>query len=296
MDFSNAIIKISDIAIKIQEFVNKIKAIYNKYAEKINGYIDEYTKAINRLMELGETAIDWVSMKIAKVTKKIQDAVDSVLERVNILINQIKVWYDKTINKIKIPITLLCVRGNHEARPGNYTSTCFTIMEEDPIVPSGYYFEPEFPDIWYASDGATFNINGKRCLFIGGAYSIDKEYRIMMGWRWFADEELTDEEMNDILDKVDHKHFDYVFTHTCPEAWQPYDLFLSFVDQSKVSKRMEEFFTTVAGIIDFDHWYFGHFHAHRPGMEIDKTHPGQGQVSMLFDHVELLMSEENEND
>ena len=196
----------------------------------------------------------------------------------------------------KCPITLLCVRGNHEARPANYTSTCFTIMEEDPIVPSGYYFEPDYPDIWYAADGSTFNINGKRCLFIGGAYSIDKEYRIMMGWRWFADEELTDEEMNDILDKVDHKHFDYVFTHTCPEAWQPYDLFLSFVYQSKVSKRMEEFFTTVAGIIDFDHWYFGHFHAHRPDMEIDKTHPGQGQVSMLFDHVELLMSEENEND
>ena len=187
------------------------------------------------------------------------------------------------------PITVLCVRGNHEDRPSNYTSTCFTIMEKDPIVPSGYYFEPDYPDIWYAADGSTFNINGKRCLFIGGAYSIDKEYRIMMGWRWFADEELTNEEMNNILDKVDHKHFNYVFTHTCPEAWQPYDLFLSFVDQSKVSKKMEQFFTTVSEIIDFDHWYFGHFHAHRPNMEIDKTHAGQGEVSMLFDHVELLM-------
>lgn len=102
MDFSNAIIKISDIVNKIQEFVNKIKDIYNKYAKKINGYIDEYTKAIDRLMELGETGIDWVSMKISKLTKKMQDAIDSVLERVNILISQIKVWYDKTITKIKI--------------------------------------------------------------------------------------------------------------------------------------------------------------------------------------------------
>ena len=25
----------------------------------------------------------------------------------------------------KCPITLLCVRGNHEARPSDYTSTCF---------------------------------------------------------------------------------------------------------------------------------------------------------------------------
>ena len=199
-------------------------------------------------------------------------------------------WREESLKQFvnNCPITILCVRGNHEARPANYTNTCFTIMEEDPIVPSGYYFEPDYPDIWYAADGSTFNINGKRCLFIGGAYSIDKEYRQMMGWRWFADEELTDEEMNNILDKIDHQHFYYVFTHTCPEAWQPTDLFLSFVDQSKVSKRMERFLTTVADIIDFDHWYFGHFHAHRPEITIDKTHPGQGDVSMLFNHVERL--------
>lgn len=200
-------------------------------------------------------------------------------------------WREKNMKKFvqeECPITLLCVRGNHEARPANYTSTCFVTLEDDPIVPSGYYYEPDYPDIWYVADGSTFNINGKRCLFIGGAYSIDKEYRIMMGWRWFADEELTSEECCDILDKIDHKQFDFVFTHTCPEAWQPFDLFLSFVDQSKVSKRMEQFLTTVSEIIDFDHWFFGHFHAHRYNMAIDRTHPGQGMVSMLFDQVEQL--------
>lgn len=189
------------------------------------------------------------------------------------------------------PITILNVRGNHEARPSNYTSTCFVTLEDDPIVPSGYYFEPDYPDIWYVSDGSTFNINDKRCLFIGGAYSIDKEYRLMMGWRYFADEMLTHKEQMNILDKIDHHSFDFVFTHTCPEAWQPTDLFLSYVDQSKVCKDMEEFLTTVSEIIDFDHWYFGHFHAHRLNMEIDRTHSGQGEVSMLFDHVELLMGE-----
>lgn len=200
-------------------------------------------------------------------------------------------WREKNLKQMvqDCPITILCVRGNHEARPMNYKDVQFVELSHDPCVPNGYYYECDYPDIWYAHDGATFYINDKRCLFIGGAYSIDKEYRQMMGWRWFADEELTNEEMNDILDKVDHRQFDYVFTHTCPEPWEPRDLFLSFVDQSKVSKRMEQFLDTVANIIDFKHWYFGHFHAHRLNMEVIRTHPGQGSVHMLYDHVERLM-------
>lgn len=189
----------------------------------------------------------------------------------------------------KQPITLLCVRGNHEARPANYTSTCFEIWGDDPVVEDGWYFEFEYPNIKYLADGTIFDLNGKRCLAIGGAYSIDKEYRLLMGWRWFADEELTDEEMCNILDKIDHQSFDYVFTHTCPEAWQPTDLFINSIDQSKISKRMEQFLTTVSEIINFKHWYFGHFHAHRLNMDIQKTHEGQGDVSMLFDHTERLL-------
>lgn len=187
------------------------------------------------------------------------------------------------------PVTLLCVRGNHEARPMSYRGIQFKIVEDDPIIPSGYYFEPDYPDIWYAADGSTFNINDKRCLFIGGAYSIDKEYRQMMNWRWFSDEELSPVECNDILDKIDHKSFDFVFTHTCPIDWQPYDLFMSGVDQSKVSKHMEYFLTTVSDIIDFKDWYFGHFHDTRPNMPIDRSHDGQGRVHMIFNIVERII-------
>ena len=189
----------------------------------------------------------------------------------------------------KQPITLLCVRGNHEARPSDYTSICYEFLGTDPIVQDVWYFEPEYPNIKYIADGTIFYLNDKKCLAIGGAYSIDKEYRLLMGWRWFANEELTDEEMCNILDKIDHQYFDYVFTHTCPEDWQPTDLFLSGINQSKVSKRMEQFLTTVSEIIDFKHWYFGHFHADRPNMTIDKTHSGQGDVSMLFNNIERIL-------
>lgn len=187
------------------------------------------------------------------------------------------------------PITLLCVRGNHEARPSNYSSIQFEVWENDPIIPSGAYFESDYPNILYIADGSTFSLNNKRCLAIGGAYSIDKEYRLLMGWRWFADEELTDEEMCNILDKIDHQSFDYVFTHTCPEAWQPTDLFMKYINQSKISKRMEQFLTAVSEVIDFDHWYFGHFHDDRENIDYNRTHSGQGNVSMLFNKIVRIM-------
>lgn len=184
----------------------------------------------------------------------------------------------------KQPITLLCVRGNHEARPANYTSTTyFEIWEDDPVVPTGVYFESSYPNIKYFADGSTPLINKRRFLIIGGAYSVDKEYRQLMGWRWFADEELNDEEMCNILDKIDHCKFNFVLTHTCPEDWQPKDLFLSFVDQSKVSKRMEQFLTTVSEIIEFDHWYFGHFHGENDDV------CGDGKVHMMFNNIVRLL-------
>ena len=189
----------------------------------------------------------------------------------------------------KQPITLLCVRGNHEARPSDYTSTCYEFLGTDPIVQDVWYFEPEYPNIKYIADGTIFYLNDKKCLAIGGAYSVDKEYRLLMGWRWFANEELTDAEMDDILDKIDHQSFDYVFTHTCPEAWQPTDLFMKHINQSKISKRMEKFLTTVSEIIDFKYWYFGHFHDDRENIDYNRTHGGQGNVSMLFNKIVRIM-------
>ena len=189
----------------------------------------------------------------------------------------------------KQSITLLCVRGNHEARPANYTSTCFEIWDDDPVVPTGVYFEPKYPNIQYFADGSTPLINKRRFLIIGGAYSVDKEYRQLMGWRWFANEELNDEEMCNILDKIDHCKFNFVLTHTCPEAWQPVDLFMNSIDRSKISKRMERFLTTVSEVIDFDHWYFGHFHDDRGNINYNRTHGGQGNVSMLFNKIVRIM-------
>ena len=201
-------------------------------------------------------------------------------------------WREENIKKAaaKCPITIICLRGNHDDRPKNRKyDMVFSDLERDPIVPGGYYWEPDYPHIWYVADGSVITMNGKRFLFIGGAASVDKEWRLLRGWTYFKDEELTREEFLNILDKIDHRHFDYVITHTCPEAWMPTDLFMKGVDQSKISRQTEEMLSNVCEIINFDEWWFGHFHGDRFDMDVEKFHSGQGKVNMIYNDIRRLV-------
>lgn len=193
-----------------------------------------------------------------------------------------------------MPITLLCVRGNHEDRPQNRENMKFKDLDPDPVVPNRLYYEEEFPNIFYFHDGGVYNINGRTYLVIGGAYSIDRQYRQMMGWRWFKDEELTQEEFCNIADKVDHWKYNFVLTHTCPYSWMPTDLFLQGVDQSTVSNHTEKWLETISNIIDYDHWLFGHFHKTRFNMNnIGSAYMIQNEVFNVEDFYDGIFQTEN---
>ena len=88
---------------------------------------------------------------------------------------------------------------------------------------------------------------------------------------WNKDEQLTKEEMNSISERFSGKHFTLVLSHTCPVSWQPFDLFLSGLDQSTVDNTMENWLETFKDKIDWDIWLFGHYHDDRlvrPGVEM----------------------------
>ena len=127
--------------------------------------------------------------------------------------------------------------------------------------------------------GEIYNINGKSILVIGGAYSVDKEYRLLKGWRWFKDEQPNKEIVKYIEKQITkQRHFDIVLTHTCPIKTEPRHMFLPFIDQSKVDKTTELLLQRIADWITFDNWYFGHFHGHWDN----------GKYHMLFeDYVEV---------
>ena len=154
------------------------------------------------------------------------------------------------------------VRGNHEARPEG----CDGIKwDYDENVKGEIGIDTKYPAIHYLRDGNTYTIGGYKCLVIGGAYSVDKYYRIEKGYpyQWFPDEQLSDKERKEIFDKVKGKSFDFVFTHTCPRAWEPFDLFLPILNQDEVDKSMEEWLDDLKSVIKYKIWLFGHFHASR---------------------------------
>jgi hypothetical protein len=45
--------------------------------------------------------------------------------------------------------------------------------------------EPEYPNLLFAQDGEIFDLGGKQCAVIGGAYSVDKFIRMENGLGWW---------------------------------------------------------------------------------------------------------------
>lgn len=161
---------------------------------------------------------------------------------------------------------IYCVRGNHEERPENLGYE----VDWDEDVQGNVYMDPDNANIRYFMDGGEYNINGHSVLTIGGAYSVDKYWRLQCAAAagrsfsgWFKDEQLTQEEMDTITAKVIDKEFDFVFTHTCPFSWEPTDLFLDCIDQSTVETGMELWLDELRKNISVGVWCFGHFHADR---------------------------------
>lgn len=172
---------------------------------------------------------------------------------INYCLDNEDISYKEYLKEFKIKI--FCVRGNHEERPENIDS-----YKEIDMFGGKVYIEENYPNLIFAKDGEIYNIDGKRFLVIGGAYSIDKNYRLLYGYKWFKDEQLSDIEMKNILEKVKGEHFDIVLTHTCPYKYEPTETFLNDIDQTKVDKTMEHFLDKVEESISYNKWYCGHYH------------------------------------
>ena len=177
----------------------------------------------------------------------------------------------------KLKLKLFCVRGNHEERPENIST-----YKEVEMFGGKVFIEEEYPNLIFAKDGETYNIDGKKILVIGGAYSVDKQYRLLHGYKWFKDEQLTKEEMDTILEKVKGKHFDIVLTHTCPYKYEPREVFMQGLDQSKVDKSMEHFLDEIEENISYDKWYCGHYHTEK---QVDK-------LEFMFGRIKIFNKDE----
>ena len=163
-----------------------------------------------------------------------------------------------------LPVTLFCLHGNHEARPASTG-----LYELCPWHGGQAYMETAYPNLLFAKDGEVYELGGHQCLVIGGAYSVDKYYRLEKGWKWFADEqpdEITKQAVEARLEQIGWE-LDVVFTHTCPLKYEPTEVFLPFVDQSSVDKSTEEWLDSIESHLTYLKWYCGHYHTEK---QVDK--------------------------
>ena len=155
------------------------------------------------------------------------------------------------------PLTLFCIHGNHEERPYNI-STYETKKFHNGLV----YYEKKYPNVLFASDGEVYTFNKKKVLVIGGAYSIDKGFRLSHGYKWYASEQPSEEIKKHIRNVIKQNNYkiNTILSHTCPFKYIPYEAFISGIDQSKVDNSTEHFLNEIENSIAYNEWYCGHYH------------------------------------
>ena len=164
----------------------------------------------------------------------------------------------KLINELNVKI--FSIHGNHEKRPESIETYKLTDFCGGKV-----YVEVEFPNLLFAKDGEIYDFNGLKTIAIGGAYSIDKHYRLLNGWNWFEDEQPSEEIKQYVESQLEKNNWDVdvVLTHTCPLSMEPREWFLSFVDQSTVDKSTEEWLEKIKNKLQYKYWFCGHFHGEK---------------------------------
>ena len=174
--------------------------------------------------------------------------------------------HDKVLKKYlsNLPITLFCVHGNHEERPYNIKSYVSKDFMNGKVM-----YEEEYPNILFALDGEIYNMDNKNVIVIGGAYSVDKIYRIAYGLKWFPDEQPSKKIKDYVEKQISNNKVDIVLSHTCPFRYMPIEWFISGIDQDEVDNSTEHWLDTIYEKLDhnLEKWYCGHFHGMK---EIDK--------------------------
>ena len=194
----------------------------------------------------------------------------------------------------KFPGIWIVLNGNHDSR---YWKEHEYSWEKITYQGCEYLYQKRYPNIWYLPDeGCIYRIEDYNILFIPGAYSVDKWYRLRNNYPWNPNEQLTKEERNNLeilaSDWLDLGFdIDFVIAHTFPNKLQPYfeDLFIPGLNQAAVDKSMEIWLDKMSFIYEscpaFKHYFGGHFHDDRALTQ---------KYTMLYHSVECLEDYEEE--
>lgn len=182
----------------------------------------------------------------------------------------------------KLNITLFCLHGNKEKRPQNIST--YGIRS---FCGGKVYYEPKYPNIFFAIDGEIYNFEGKKYMVVGGAHSVDKSRRLAEHQPFWYDEmpdESTKAKVEWALFESKNRIFG-MMTHTCPIDYLPREMFLSTrqnvalkckTGKTKsqksflpdIDRSTEEWLGKLEKKLHYTIWFCGHYHIDK---QLDKV-------------------------
>ena len=118
------------------------------------------------------------------------------------------------------------------------------------------------PSVMHLKRGQIYTIDGAAIFTMGGATSVDREWRVP-GRSWWEGEMPTEAELDAAeatLDGADWR-VDYVITHCC--ATSMLERIYADGEVWQGSDALTEWFEVLEHRLDFKLWYFGHHHQDR---------------------------------
>lgn len=110
-------------------------------------------------------------------------------------------------------------------------------------------------NILYIPRGCVWKWNNKRFLALGGAVSIDKEWR-EPNESWWWQEAITNEQMAQAVENVAGRQIDYMFTHDCSDKTPWKDRLKDDLDSKTNRRKVDWVLDRVKPKMQFH----GHFH------------------------------------
>ncbi len=152
-------------------------------------------------------------------------------------------WPKQIPITVKSPVPVLWCDGNHEDH------WALQNRESDEVA----------PNVFYMPRGSTYELDdGRTMLFMGGADSIDKQWRTL-GYDWFPDELIKDADLMNLPEKK----IDIFITHTCP-AELVHDMLKLYPE--KQYEPSNQALSSLWDIYKPELWFFGHWHQYGQGV------------------------------
>jgi len=208
----------------------------------------------------------------------------------------------KEISMLKI--TLFCLHGNKENRPQNVGT--YGIRS---FCGGKVYYEPRYPNIYFAIDGEIYTFDGKKYMVVGGAHSVDKLRCLEEGLPFWEDE-MPDEETKVRVEanlKNENNQIYGMLTHTCPIDYLPTEMFISTRRNASIKRKVRKLKQQKQYKLDIDRsteiwlgeveknlnytvWFCGHYHIDK---QIDKIQMMYNEIRPLEEEINLQKTNKN---